>query len=181
MGAGRQEIEEFSEEFVSGRTQNGKPLKPYELGIVCKHLRAQGMRLAEIAKRLEVSRQYVDDLLLLHAAPEAIRNMVVEDRLSAGTAIRGLRRYGKNAEVALERAIERARCTGSARVGLRHFDATIRNKALRRKAPLMFEVLQQVCGDPGFRSLAAPVQATLRRTLLDLQAYSDDARARISP
>ncbi|HRO58481.1 MAG TPA: hypothetical protein PK177_04830 [Burkholderiaceae bacterium] len=157
-----------------GRSSTGKPLKPYELGVVCKRLAGLGLGAPAIAKRLNVTRQYADDLLLLHQAPERIREMVVEGSIAAGTAVRTLRRHGDGALAVLEAAVERARRAGAARAAQRHFASTMQAKAVRKQAPVMYDVLQKILADPGFRHLEGRVQAALRRTLINIAAASDE-------
>lgn len=72
----------------------GKPLKPYERAIVVKRLVGYGMEEPEIATKLDVSEQYIKDLLFLLSLPMPIQKMVIDGSTSAGTAIQTARKHG---------------------------------------------------------------------------------------
>ena len=65
------------------RSNSGRPLTPYEIGIVCKRLMKFNMDEETIARRIGVSPRYVSSLLTLMAAPHGIRKMVEDELVSA--------------------------------------------------------------------------------------------------
>ena len=71
-------------------SNTGKPLSPFEVGLVCKRLVDYGWEEKTIAKRLGFSGKYVNDLLSLLSAPKAVRDLVIAGRVSATLAIEEL-------------------------------------------------------------------------------------------
>lgn len=78
-------------------SNNGAPLKPYEVAAVCKRLVGYGMEEADIARRLGLTQIYIQGLMLLMSAPAAIRKMVEKENISATAAIDTLRKHGEKA------------------------------------------------------------------------------------
>lgn len=72
----------------------GKPLKPYERGIVVKRLIGFGESEEEVARRMRISGQYVKDLLYLMGLPNGLRQQVIAGRASAGHVIQLARKVG---------------------------------------------------------------------------------------
>lgn len=87
---------------------DGANLQPYELGILIKRLQALDMSLPDIVKNLDISKQYVDDLLVLMEAPKAIHNMVTSGEVSAAFAVDLIREKGSGKE-----AVEALRAGGA--------------------------------------------------------------------
>ncbi|HLP67786.1 MAG TPA: ParB N-terminal domain-containing protein, partial [Rhizobium sp.] len=98
---------------------NGRPLTPYEMGIVVKRLAgmtdAEGNALytkGDIARKLSVTERYIDDLNVLVDAPAKVRTAVLEGSVSSTLAIQELRRNPKKAEERLTKAVEKAKAEG---------------------------------------------------------------------
>jgi ParB family transcriptional regulator, chromosome partitioning protein len=72
---------------------NGRPLQPFEQATVVKRLEGYGWDDDRIAKALTCTTRYVQDLKILAGAPAAVRNYVVEDKVSATEAIKLLRKH----------------------------------------------------------------------------------------
>jgi ParB family transcriptional regulator, chromosome partitioning protein len=126
-------------------SNNGKPLSPFELGIVCKRLIGFGWEIKEIAVRLTISEQYVRNLLSLMAAPLEIRQMVMEEQISASTAVVILDKHGDKALEVIQAAQERAASKGNGKVTQRHVDPAHEfKKQCRDRARDMFILLQRV-------------------------------------
>lgn len=124
------------------RSNSGKPLEPYELGVVCKRLVNFGWEHSQIASRLGLSEKYVDDLLSLMAAPKALREMVLQDKVAAGVVIEAIRKKG--AEGAMTMLTEGLQKAGGERVTARHLPEAKLKKAMTRLAPKMYSALKQV-------------------------------------
>lgn len=127
------------------RSNSGEPLSPFETGVVCKRLSRFGWDEKKIADRIGVSEQYVKNLLSLIAAPIEIRQMVIEDRVSASTAIEVIAKHGDKALSILEQAQERAKAAGKGKATARHVDpASEFKKAVRERSGDMFELLERI-------------------------------------
>lgn len=93
-----------------------RPLSPVELGIVVNRLIGFGVEKAEIARRLNITARYVDDLLLLHGAPAAVQESVRSGKVSATLAIAEVRQHGDKAAERLTEAVKAATAAGKAKV-----------------------------------------------------------------
>lgn len=82
---------------------SGKPLKPYERGIVVKRLAGFGQDEETIAKRMGRSLNYIRELLYLHSLPQALQQLVIDDRVAAGHATHLSREHGPEKALALIR------------------------------------------------------------------------------
>lgn len=76
------------------KSNDGKPLLPIEVAVVCKRLAGWGMEIAEIAQRLDYTVPYVNDLLGLLEAPAAMQALVSAGKISASTAIKTIKKEG---------------------------------------------------------------------------------------
>lgn len=103
-------------------SNSGKPLTPYEVGIVCKRLTGFGWDEKQIAAKLCMTVQRVGGLLDLIGAPKAVRDLVVAGTVSATQAIETLKRHGPTAGDKLQAGAEKARATGKAKATKKHID-----------------------------------------------------------
>lgn len=97
-------------------SNSGKPLTPMELVTVIKRLKGFGMDDKTIAKRLTITKKYLDDLLFLAAAPTPIRDMVSNGKVSASLAITTLRDNPKKAVEKLQAAVAKVEASGKTKV-----------------------------------------------------------------
>lgn len=92
---------------------SGRPLTPFELGIVVKRLLAEdGVKKADIAARLGVTTRYLDDVLLLANADKAVKQHVAAGAVSSTMAIQMLRADPETAADKIEAAVKTAASTG---------------------------------------------------------------------
>lgn len=91
---------------------DGSPLTPLEIAVVCKRLIGYGLDEKAIAARISRTKQYVSDLLALLAAPAAVRKMVEKDEVSATLAIETLKKHGPKATEVLKSAKETVVASG---------------------------------------------------------------------
>lgn len=137
-------MEDLTVALATGNS--GKPLTPYELASVVKRLLGYRMDEKTIAKRLGITKKYLDDLLFLMAAPEPIRDLVSNNKVSASLAIATLREKPKKAVEVLQAAVAKAEAAGKTKVtpkalkapkGEKHIDeALVDNLAKKMKARL---------------------------------------------
>jgi hypothetical protein len=88
----------------------GAPLKPWERGVVIKRLINNRWSEDEIAKKMVISKTYVSDLLYLHSLPQELQNLVVNEQVSGGQAVKMARELGH--ETALQEINEVIATTG---------------------------------------------------------------------
>lgn len=93
-----------------------RPLSPVELGIVVNRLIGYNVEKAEIARRLNVTPRYVDDLIVLHEAPAAVQEAVRLGKVSATLAIAEVRQHGDKAAERITAAVKAATDAGKEKV-----------------------------------------------------------------
>lgn len=90
-----------------------KPLSPNELAIVVKRLLDNyDMEKATVARRLNISPRYVDQLLVLDAAPATVKEAVRTGKVSATVAIDTLNKHGADAPKVIAKAVSDAEAAG---------------------------------------------------------------------
>jgi ParB family chromosome partitioning protein len=88
---------------------SGRPLTPYELGVVVKRLLAEeGAKKADIAVRLGVTTRYLDDVLLLANADAKVKQHVASGAVSSTMAIQLLRKDADSAGEKIEAAVAKS-------------------------------------------------------------------------
>jgi ParB family chromosome partitioning protein len=123
------------EDLVVGlvTSNSGKPLTPYELGLVCKRLIDMGMEEKTIASRLTITTGYVKQLLDLVGSPKQLRDMVTSGRVSATTAMETIKKHGvAKAAEKLDAGIKLANASGKKRASAKHIDGP--RKVTQREA-----------------------------------------------
>lgn len=92
---------------------NGRPLTPFELGVVVKRLLAEeGAKKADIATRLGVTSRYLDDVLLLANADAKVKQHVASGAVSSTMAIQLIRKDADSAAEKIEAAVKATAGTG---------------------------------------------------------------------
>lgn len=90
------------------RDNDGRPLTPFEKGILVKRMLASENDEDEIANKLGITKQYVGDLLQLMAAPKALHNMVINGEVAAALAIDMIKEHGSG-----KKAVEVLKAAGA--------------------------------------------------------------------
>lgn len=92
---------------------SGRPLTPFELGVVVKRLLAEeDAKKSEIAARLGVTSRYLDDVLLLANADAKVKQHVASGNVSSTMAIQLLRKDSDSAAEKIEAAVKKTAGTG---------------------------------------------------------------------
>jgi len=87
-------------------SNNGRPLTPFELGVVVKRLlNEEDASKTEIARRLSVTPRYIDDVLLLASADKKVKQHVASGVISSTFAIDLLRKDADSAAEKIEAAL----------------------------------------------------------------------------
>lgn len=107
----------------------GRELKPLEVARGYKRLAAFGMSPDEIAKRVNKTRQHVDQLLILANANTDVQQLVAAGGLSAAVAVKVARQHGEGAGQVLQQELDKAKAAGKAKVT----EGTMKPKALPPK------------------------------------------------
>lgn len=109
---------------------SGRPLTPYEMGIVVQRLASMKndadeplFSKADIARKLSVTERYIDDLNVLTSAPAKVRNAVLEGSVASTLAIQELRRDPKKAEERLLAAVTKAKASGKSKATKKHISS----------------------------------------------------------
>lgn len=150
------------------RANDGKPLTPMEIAIVCRRLTRFGWEVKEIARRLGFSQNYVEGLLLLIGAPQEVRAMVESGEVSASTAIGLLRTEGDKAYDKLQEGLENAKAKGKDKVTKKHIAAGGFKKEVKKVAPRLFVTLREVRNDPGYKNIGEVLREKLEKLLSQL-------------
>lgn len=150
------------------RTAQSRPLEAYELAIICKRLSRFNLDEDTISKRLGISRGYVENLLRLAGAPAGIRNMVIEDRISATAAVEAMKAHGELALSKLEEALNKAMEQGSGRITKKNIEPTkavIFKKHITKAAPQLYSSLREISQDQGYAQLSPELREKLNAIL----------------
>ena len=87
-------------------SQAGVKLTPLEVAAVCQRMANRGKTKAEIAGLLGISSQHVSNLLNVHTLPDAIKQLVADDKVAATTALKVYDEYGEEAAGILDVAVK---------------------------------------------------------------------------
>ena len=154
------------------RANSGKPLEPYEIGMVCKRLTRYNWEIETIAQRLGFSEKYVEGLLLLMGSQVEIRDMVQNDEVAASTAIETIRKYGEKAYSKLKQALDAAKASGGDKATKKYLPEQIFKKRVTKAAPSMFNAISEIQSDPGYDHISPELREKLEALLKELN--SDD-------
>lgn len=157
-----QNLEDLTVRLVT--TNSGRELSSLEKAAVYKRLINFRWSEKDIATRLGVTTQHVENLLLLASAQPAIRQMVANDEVAASLAIEAIRSYGVKALARLKEGLEGAIKVGKAKVTKQHLVSPT-DRFAKRQAPQLFSVAKSVFADPGFAKLSPQVRETLAELL----------------
>lgn len=161
-------IEDLTADLVTGN--NGDALEPFEIAITAKRLLGFGWEIPAIAKRLDFTETYINDLLMLMESPRALRDMVQRDEVAASTAIELLHTHGAKAAEILQNGLVRAQAAGKTRVTPKFVPGAVYKKAVQKSAPVLVSTLKNLREDPGYAQLSMPFQIKLVELLSQLEA-----------
>lgn len=148
-------------------SNSGKPLTPLELAAVCKRLIGYNMDEAVIATRLGYTKQYIQSLLTLVAAPVVIRKMVESGKVSAANAITAIAKHGDKAVDTLKAAQDKAEAQGKAKVTQKQLNADKPPKVDRMGDAMLYIKERPECERENLLTVAAILSG---KPLVELQA-----------
>ena len=150
-----------------------EPLTPYELAVVCKRLSRFGWDIDAINSRLGVSAKYVDDLLFLISSDLRLRQMVIEEEVSASVAIESLRKYGEKAYEKIAESLAKVKAAGGTKVTRKHLPEAVFKRKVTKAAPTLFNVMREVKDDPGYEHISEELRDKLDKLMNDLGTLVD--------
>jgi hypothetical protein len=163
-------------------SNNGEKLSPYETAIVCKRLARFVGDSSKIARKLGLSKPYVDDLLLMIDGPFVIREYVRNRVITATFAIEMLKKHGDKAVEEIEASIARARASNSTKVSGKHAAGAVLTKAVKKAAPQMRLAINEVKADPAYAQLSQETRARIDAVFQSLKdAESAEASLATTP
>jgi len=161
-------LEDLTVDLVTGNL--GAPLQPFEVAVVCKRLFNGGLTVTEIAQRLHMEEQRINDLLLLISSSLYIRNLVQTDKIAATEMIALLHKHEEKAEDVVRQSEERAHAAGKTRITAKFRPGAIYKKAVQKSAPVLVSALKEIQLDPAFSSISAPIRAKLADLMKVIEA-----------
>jgi len=153
------------------------PHTAFELALACKRLADARFPNSDIAKKLNLSTEWVKNLLLLMTAPQELRERVASEALTVTLAVQLLKEHGADeaAEMVEEAAAEKEAEGKPVRITRKNIKPNNPfTKAVKRSAPAMFTALESVKQDPAFAKLNAATREKLLAIMADLEKAKDD-------
>lgn len=143
------------------------PIDLYGQSVLVKRLIGLGLTEKRIGERMNMKVDKVNDLLQLASAPSALRQLVVEKKVSPSTAIEVIKCYGDKALEKLQAALARSE---EAKVTPKMLDTPekIFQKSIKKEAPVLYQTLSKVYSDPVFDDLSKDVQEAIREIMAKL-------------
>lgn len=122
-------------------SQSQEPLDPVELADVVRDFaETDGLSAAQIAKLVGFSRQYVEQLLKIAHGGEDVRDLIDQDVIAPGTAVKALRAFGEEAAAEIRTISEEA---GGAKVTPKMLEERKTRKALPALPPAIPRALSE--------------------------------------
>lgn len=163
-------------------SNNGEKLSLYETAIVCKRPARFVGNSNKTAKKLGLSKPYVDDLLLMIDGPFVIREYVRNRVVTATFAIEMLKKHGDTAVDEIEASIVRVRASNSTKVSGKHAAGAVLTKAVKKAAPQMRLAINEVKADPACAQLSQETRARIDAVFQSLSdAESGEAAMTTTP
>lgn len=132
------------------RSNSGEKLSPLAISLVVKRLVYNyGKTSSEAARAIGISAAYAGQLLLLAGAPHEIRQMVMNDQISATFAIQMLQEHGADALKVLQEGADEAKAKGKKRITKKHTGtpANAKEKEIARQATTLFQLIELMMVD----------------------------------
>lgn len=151
-------------------TSGTRKLRPYEVAIGCKRLRSFGVRHEVIAQRLNITVEYVHQLLELAGAPLTIRHMVENGEVTAALAINTMRAEGASAAAVLNSALTVAKLEGKSKVTAKDLPGQMFKKMQKKTAGRMLDALTKVHASKQFNRLPADARQIIEEVLKEFES-----------
>lgn len=153
---------------------SGRPLTPFETGVVVKRLMSFGWNEKQVAEKIGVTTQYVNDLLTLQGASKEVRDLVASGVVSPTTAISTVKKHGSGAGKVLKEAVAVAKSQGKAKASAKHIQKTDWKTECRKRGTDLYDGVMWVKNDPAFNKLSESTRQVLEELIASLPPEPED-------
>lgn len=137
-------MEDLAAEFAF--SNHTRKLTPLEKAVVCKRLVTAGWSYAKIGDRLQLTGEYVGQLMKIIGSPRAVRDAVQNGQLSMRAALELLREHGDGVVDALTQLLSPEK-----KATAKDLPSVRRENAYKRFSPQMYSTLNDVCQHEAFK------------------------------
>lgn len=139
-------------------TGNGLGLSPLEKAVVCKRLVGYNWTIQEIARRLNFTTAYVDQLLSVLQGPSEVQGMIERNEVSLSVALQAIKQHGSSATKVLNQSLSEAIGRGKKKATGGTLPGTKFKKGLAKAAPKLYEVSCKLVRSDQFKTLPTELQ-----------------------
>lgn len=163
-------VAELTFAMVNGNKANTH--SAYEYAVACQRLVGEGESRSEIGRRLGLSSEWVNSLLLLMSSPKSLRERVASEALTVTLAVDLLKEHGNEAAEIVEDAVATKELQGKpAKITKKHIaPSNPFDRLVKRSAPKLYSALEVVKMDPAFDSLSQDTREKLLSLFEEMQA-----------
>ena len=169
-------------------TGTGKGLSPLEKAVVCKRLLGYNWTTQEIARRLNFTTTYVDQLLSVLQGPAEVQGMIERNEVSVSVALQAIKQHGVAAPKVLNQSLTEAIGKGKRKATGGMLPGTKFKKGLAKAAPRLYEVSCKLVRSDQFKTLPTDLQEefmhlveVLSQSQLELARAGDDGNGQEVP
>lgn len=119
----------------------GESFSAMEKAILVKRMRLFGSSDGEIAQTMRVSPAYVGQLATLAGAPKKIRDLVINEEISATNAIEAIRKHGDKAAEVLSGALDNAKASGKTKASAKDDAASATAARQKKHGPELYAMV----------------------------------------
>lgn len=149
-------------------TGTGMALTPLEKAVVCKRLIGYNWTVQEIAKRLNYTPNYVDQLLSVLQGPREVCEMIQRDEVSLSVALQAIKQHGEKAATVLQGSIDEAKVKGKRRATGGMLPGSKFKKAVRKAAPMLYEASCKLVNSESFVKIPEDLRELFMNLVKDL-------------
>lgn len=161
-------------------SNKSREFTPLEKALLAQRLSRFGSSVVKIAQNLEVSTEYVHQLLALASAPAKVREMVQRGDVPAGMAIDVMR--GPAPETAVEQltqALATAKATGRDRASPKHLQQNIMDRAIKRHSTTMHQTLKRLTESETYCLLDDGLREDIDKLIAQIIADAQPKQAKV--
>lgn len=153
-------------------SNRGRDFTPLEKALHAQRLvRHYRMSNQEVARNLDVSAEYVSQLLTLASAPAKVRQMVLDGKIPADLAIQTMRGPSPETAVAtLQAAVDNAEKSGKTKATRKHMPDFAIKRAVSKRSTDLHSVVTRFQSLPQFKTLDPEFKAEIETLLETIKA-----------
>jgi ParB-like chromosome segregation protein Spo0J len=122
-------------------SNEGESFSAMEKAILVKRMRVFGSTDTEIAQTMRCSPAYVGQLATLAGAPKKVRDMVINEEISATNAIEAIRKHGDKAVEVLSGALDKAKASGKTKASAKDDAGSATLARQKKHGPALYEMV----------------------------------------